>query len=187
LHYIVKIRKILLLCITKQTTKMTSDNTNFNFNSLANLSEICHHSPLNKNKNIRQETEYDIDNQIDYAKYMMKTDVESIDKWYNVRRNKLIRDLMKLDEDYKQTVEEHKNEWNAKIAMLQQDKIFIENSLPVNIRQCRVMRAMSDGELIPTEIGQSFKQNEKCIKSSDSDFQFWRKNDTFTPSSGFRL
>ena len=151
-------------------TKMSSKQFQFANGSLDNM---CHKSsppsPLdNHNKNTHFESE-----EIE----MMKKDIESIGRWYNIRRDKILQDLIKLHEDYQQMVQEHTNKWTEQIEQLYATEGFEQEQPPIWQKKCRVMRAMSDGELIPTDIG-LFNQKQASDETA---------NTIFTPSKGFHL
>ena len=174
------------------TTKFRKMSINqFQF-AKGSLEDACHRSsPLNK----KFESEKLNIPEINYTKDMMKHDIESIGRWYNIRRDKLLLDLIKLDEDYQQIVQEYTHKWTEQIAKLYATTTLFSDETPFGFpkeysdplddshlsfnsyalpmrgiafaslkncpdqeepiwqKKCRVMRAMSDGELIPTEIG----------------------------------
>jgi len=155
-------------------TKMSINPFQF---AKGSLEDACHRSsPLNN----KFESEKLNIPEINYTKDVMKKDIESIGRWYNIRRDKILRDLIKLDEDYQQMVQEHTHKWTEQIEKLYATESGLgleQEHSPVWQKKCRVMRAMSDGELIPTDIGLFNKK-----RGSDE-----TSHKIFTLSKGFHL
>ena len=112
-----------------------------------------------------------LSNQIAFAQDQAKAEADSINNWYELRRNQALMELERLETAYNERMAEHSVEWAQKLSTLMEQEMlepaqpvcgYTENILPIPklVRQENILP-------IPKLVRQ---QNVQYLPSSDRNF-----------------